>query len=418
MADDTQILNAISDVRSAESMLRDHVERVRHDRPGRFTVHLRLSELRPHNRRPYHIRIASRVFDSLLNAHDVQLYVMSSADLILMCHDVRIDEVDFVIEKVRALFKGDPLARRGGRDRFATWYDLDAEYGEFLDVAEAMEKNAAAIAAMPEDASAGRGQDAAMSGQPLDPMSLAKVDESLTSLRLSDLVQHQSAVIIGADGTERILFDEHFVSIGALQRRVAPGFNLVSDLWLFQHLTESLDKRILAIVARDDFADRDTAISLNLNIGTTQSPEFRVFDERVGEHAERVVVEMQIVDIFADLDMFADARDALRDRGYRILIDGMNPMLLEYFNPGLLEPDYVKVAWDSEFSAAASVEEEAERAEMVDAIGPENFILARTDSESAVSWGLKLGVRRFQGYFIDRLVERQTAKQGRPPAPA
>ena len=110
MADDARILNAISDVRSAESMLRDHVERVRHNRVGRFAVHLHLSGLRPHNRRPYHIRIASRVFDSLLNTQDTQLYVLSSMDLILMCRDVRVDEVDFVVEKVRSLFRGDPLA--------------------------------------------------------------------------------------------------------------------------------------------------------------------------------------------------------------------------------------------------------------------------------------------------------------------
>ena len=399
-------------------MLRDHVERVRHNRPGRFAVHLHLSALRPHNRRPYHIRIASRVFDSLLNSQDVQLYVLSSLDMILMCRDVRVDEVDFVIEKVRSLFRGDPLARRGGRDRFATWYDLDIEYEEFLDVVEQLERSVAAQTAAREDASAGRGLDTAMPGQPLDPMSLAKVDESLARIRLSDLVQSQSAVMIGADGTESILFDEHCVSIGALQRRVAPGFNLLSDLWLFQYLTESLDKRLLAIIARQDWASQEHAVSLNLNIGTVQSPEFQVFDNHVGDRAERIVVEMQIVDIFADLDAYAGTRDSLRDRGYRVLIDGLNPMLLEYFNPGLLNADFVKVGWGSEFSDAVSVEEEAERAEMVDAIGPDKFILARTDSETAVTWGLKLGVRRFQGYFIDTLVERQTAKQGRPPASA
>ena len=43
-------------------------------------------------------------------------------------------------------------------------------------------------------------------------------------------------------------------------------------------------------------------------------------------------------------------------------------------------------------------------------LGRERFILGRTDSEEAMSWALTLGIRRFQGFFIDRVVEKKAEK--------
>ena len=112
------------------------------------------------------------------------------------------------------------------------------------------------------------------------------------------------------------------------------------------------------------------------------------------------------------------ARDWLRDRGYRVLIDGLNPMSLQYYNPGLLNADYYKVAWTNSFMDVESAQEHAETGALVDRIGAERFILGRTDSEAAVRWALTLGVRRFQGFFIDLLVKKQAEKRGIPMASA
>ena len=56
-----------------------------------------------------------------------------------------------------------------------------------------------------------------------------------------------------------------------------------------------------------------------------------------------------------------------------------------------------------------------ELANLVDGVGKERFILSRTDSEEAIRWALTLGVRRFQGFFIDTLVNRQIEKEGKLP---
>jgi len=418
MADTTTTLTSVSDTRSPESRLRDHMERVEHARGGRFAVVLNLSQLRSQNRQPHHIRIASRSFDSLLNAADVQIYILTSGDLVLMCKDIRVDDVDYAINKVRTLFQSDPLARTGKgntRDEFTTWYDFEIEFEDFKEFVADLSSGPAGLAQISEDASAGQGAGAGIAGQSLDAFSLAKIDDSLNRTRIGDMIREQAAVIIGADGTEQILFYENFVSVGQIQQRFAPGFNLGSNIWLFNHLTETIDRRLLRTIEQDDFGVLPHKISLNLNISTVMGKDFQRFEDEVSENTEKVIIELQQMDVFSDIPQFRKARNYLKDRGYGVLIDGLSQHTLQLFNPGDLEADFYKVAWGIEYSETESIEDHAELAELVDGVGKDRFILARTDSEEAIRWALTLGVRRFQGFFIDTLVNRQIEKEGRLP---
>ena len=413
MADNTaSVVTAVSEERTPESSLFDHVERVMHARGGRFAVMINLSKLSPHYRKPHHIRIASRTFDSLLHTRDVQLYVLGNGDIALMCKDIPVDEVDNMIDKLRLLFRNDPVAARNGSGdmEFTSWYHFESEFDTFFELTEARAAAANKIAARSEDASAGRGIGAGFAGQPLDPLSLAKIDDSLRRLPIAEFLRQQPAVIVGLDGTEDILFQEQYVSISDLQQRLAPGFNLLSNPWLFQHLTETIDKRVMAAMARAGLGDGSGHISVNLNIKSVLSKDFQRFDEALTEQAGRIVVELQQIDVFSDIENYKLARNWLRDRGYRVLLDGLNPLALQYFNPGLLDADYYKVSWGTEFVETETSEIHAKTGVLVEKVGRERFILGRTDSEEAMSWALTLGIRRFQGFFIDRVVEKKAEK--------
>jgi len=130
----------------------------------------------------------------------------------------------------------------------------------------------------------------------------------------------------------------------------------------------------------------------------------------VRDHAARVVIEIQIIDIFADFPAYASARDWLRDHGYRVLIDGLNPLALQFFDPGTLAADFVKVAWNPEFLAGIPDERVSDMRQAVESVGGDGMILARVDSEDAVKWALGLGIQRFQGHFIDRVVDAMITK--------
>ena len=145
-----------------------------------------------------------------------------------------------------------------------------------------------------------------------------------------------------------------------------------------------------------DFESMTDVISLNLNISTVLSREFQTFHRSVGSNARKIVVELQLIDVFADLGMYVFARDQLRDTGYRILIDGLNPVSFQFFNPSLLDADFVKLGWSKEFLGEVPKARFDDMRQQVDLTGKNKMVLSRVDSEGAILWGFQVGIHRLE----------------------
>ncbi|MCK5777718.1 MAG: EAL domain-containing protein [Rhodospirillales bacterium] len=402
-----------------EAVLLEKLARIEENPSGYFAVHLHLSELRASNRQRHFINIAVRVFDNLINNADAILYLMMNQDLVLICREVLVEDIDPYINKVRAMFSEDPLTSGDDEfeDKLSTWYDLSSkeDFAAFLSAATELSVKAQV---MIEEMQRNReSEEGDKSGDPLSARNLAAINQKLQSTRIADLIRQQACIHIAPGKAGAMVFREHFIAMTELRERVSPGVNLFTSAWLFQYLTETLDKRVLSVIGRKNFDEMKEPISLNLNIGTVLSRDFSNFMRVVGDNAGKIVVELQIIDIFADMNTYGYARDMLQDRGYKVLVDGVNPMALQFFDPANLRPDYIKVAWGKEF------EEESKDStrlamfrETVGHAGKDSIILYRVDSEKAVKWGLALGISRFQGYFIDKLVQAMTRSKVKPKA--
>ena len=149
---------------------------------------------------------------------------------------------------------------------------------------------------------------------------------------------------------------------------------------------------------------------MNLNISTVLGREFQRFHQTVGAHSSSIVVELQLIDVFSEMGAFADARDMLQENGYRVLIDGLNPLSLQFLDPALLEADMIKVNWGPEFINEDSADRVGDMTQVVKNVGKDNVILGRVDSEEAVVWALGLGINRFQGFYVDTLVDAMMVK--------
>jgi EAL domain-containing protein (putative c-di-GMP-specific phosphodiesterase class I) len=395
---------------SEENLLVGHLRRIEDDRAGNYAIHVHMSELRPHYRQPHYLRVASRAFDSLVINFDVTLYSLTNTDMVLVCHEVPVEEIDPPLYKLRALFNEDPLTfgEEGSLDdRFTTWYDLaqPADFSTFISVAEELEKEALA-----DNRKAGDSRQQEMAGVPLDPTNLTAITARLQGIRIADLIRQQTAVVIRPDAKGDILFRETYVAMSELQKRIAPSVNLFANPWLFQYLTETLDRRVLSVIAQRDMSTMKDAISLNLNIGTVLSPGFQNFHEKARDVSDKFIIEMQTIDIFSDMSSFDFARDWLRDNGYRVLIDGLNPLSLQFFDPGMLGGDFVKISWNRESIRGENEERLDELREVVANADKTRVVLARVDSEEAVNWGLSLGIQRFQGHYVDKIVDAMNTK--------
>lgn len=400
------------DEQKEEDILLTHLERIGHDRSGYYAVHIHMSQLRVGNRKPHFITIASRAFENLVSNHEVNLFRLANADFVLVCRDVPLEDVDPTLYRVRALFSEDPLTvgEEGSiDDRFSTWYDISRD-GDFKSLRNAIatvkdeeEKRAKELAAL-------QNTGKMMGGEDLDPSRLSAIGKRLMEISIADLIRHQTAVVIlpGADG--KLLFREYYITMPGLQRRLAPGINLLGNPWLFQYLTEILDQRTMAEISRQRIWDYPGPISINLNISSVMGRDFQNFNRSAEDFSNKIIIEFQMIDIFSDIKAYTSARDMLQSRGYRVLIDGLNPLSFQFFDPGLLEADFIKINWAQEFLGDITPDRLDDMRHVVDIAGKDKIILARVDSEEAIQWALNLEITRFQGLYVDLLVEQMVKK--------
>lgn len=389
------------DPSQAERELVDTIERGGRTPAGRTAVHLHLSQLLPSNRPSTYLRIAARLFAPLEVSSQVRVFPLSNGDIFVLGRDMPEDEVDRIVHRVRSLFEKDPLAFADfddDFDPFVTWYAFEVDYDDLIEVTHAL----LSVAEL-------RRQEALREKPPPAPLQPSELDElanKVQRLNIRTVLRRQPCVHIGSDRRGQVLFDEFTVSMADVRAAVAPETDLFADRWLFQEFSRTLDQVILDVLPEAALLGSLPAASVNLNLETIESRAFRGLREAM--KGRRVVVEVQVIDVFTNLARFQAARDALRAEGHAILIDGLSPAVLGAMDMKLLDPDYVKILWAADLAAPQHPRKGEGLAELVADLGADRVILSRCDSEAAVAWGRDKGINTFQGRFIDAVLSTMT----------
>ena len=157
---------------------------------------------------------------------------------------------------------------------------------------------------------------------------------------------------------------------------------------------------MLETVVRAPHARGTPCISLNLNLETILTPAFNVFLEQT-EPGQKVIVEVQAVDLLTNYEMYLDIRNALNSMGHAILIDGLSTTTIEMLDVASMKPNYAKITWTPELLDLMDSPSDKSAAFVGQEIGADKVVLSRCDSSSALSWGIRTGITLFQGYFLD-----------------
>ena len=393
---------------SQEYLLLDYLQRLGRSVDGRMAVHIHLSRLRPQNRQEHHVRIAATTFESLSHLYDGQVFTLGSSDLVFICKDAPIEDIDATVLKIRYLFNEDPLTfgeEEEDMARFSTWYNIETQHQELLDLIKQMhrerERKNRVSAAKRRDLDSDQG-----GLKMLTPEQLGKLENFLARADLSNLMRRQQVcAITPSNPTPQAIFQELYISIDKLRDSILPDYDLASSLWLFRHLTQTLDLRMLQVLIHNDDSTIDSSFSINMNVQTILSPSFLQFDNSLKAVARgTVVIELQPIDIFSDMGAYMFARDFMRERGYRIALDGLNHQILQFIDREQLGFDLLKLIWSPEMADDNSGTRLDTLKEHVDRCGRARLIIARCDSDEAVRFGQSLGSTVYQGHYVDRLL--------------
>ncbi len=411
-------------VMDREAALLDFVERLRKFTKGRRAVHIRLSKLQPYNRRAHHIRIAASAFDPLVRAYDAAVFRLFNNDLVIICDGADVADMDHPVLHLRYLFAEDPFIKNdeAGDIEFCTWFDLEDDYADLYDLAQRMvsaraqrerdrteapnpvAKNPVAINPVAKMAETEKA--------PLDPSNLAVLQEAIAQADLSTIIRRQSICAVVRDRKPEPAFDEIFTSIPMLCEMLMPEIDVQANPWLFQDLTQHLDRRMISYLAQNGEITRGQPFSVNLNISTLLSPEFLDFDEQLNKNTRgSIVIELQLFDVYADLGNFLFARDFLHERGYKFCLDATTHMSLPLIDRAELGFDLVKLLWSSDLAERLSGPSGRTLRSAAEKVGPSRLILAHCDSERALEVGESLGITLYQGYLLDEMLVRNVTRK-------
>lgn len=380
-----------------EQSLRAYLAVETFSRGASFAVVVYLSRIPILGRQPGLRRFAIGLLNGISVRRDARLFALAQGDVALICPEMPVDEIDTVLKRIADMFGiGQGTTAAEGRGTLFSWFDLSRPHDVL-----ALEQCASEADAAAEEGSAA-------TRRPITARDVSAIAKALETQPVTPFIQRQRAVTL-AGAQVGTLFCETFLSIGDLQRVVAPDIDLFAKPALFHFISRILDRCMLRALAASG-PQSVKPISLNLNIGSLFTPEFRRFDQ-VWQGAARPVIEIQIVDALTDTEAFAIARDDLRARGYPVLLDGLTPMHLSAIDVGGLQTDLIKVAWSGPQIAALRQRDPDLLRRCIERAGRDRIVLARVEAEEAITTAAGLGVTRFQGYYIDRLMKAMAAKR-------
>ncbi|MCH8161173.1 MAG: hypothetical protein IIB88_04690, partial [Chloroflexi bacterium] len=393
---------------SQENLLLDYMRRLEKLKEDRKVVHLHLSLLRPMNRREQHIRTATGSFENIVKSMDGQVFTVKNSDIFVIYKETAHPQVETAVQQIRYLFDDDPLIveEEHSDKKFASWYDAEQDFDTVLQIVQGMahaeQKRQTEVRNRMDARSALKAKQE--QGEPLTPRVLARIEAALSKADLSNLVRRQFICRVDSNMVPEQIFSELFISIKDLRETMLPDVNLVANRWLFQHLTTTLDQRMLSMLTKTDGISISGDISFNINVATLLTPEFQSFDDNIAAGRRgAMIIELQKEDIFSDLGSYIFAREFVQEKGYKVCLDGLTVETIGILDRERLGADLAKLIWHPDLVDGGE-ELHSKIRNIIKRGGPDRLIMCRCDTREAVDFGRSMGINLFQGRYIESLI--------------
>lgn len=391
------------------------------DPSGWYAVHFHLSDLMEQFRSEYQIKITVNLINDLLKNFDGGIFVMQDTSIIVVCYGLEKALQNKLIFQLRYLYMDDPLAyTEDGQENsaFCTSYDLKKDWQSFMDLStrrmamtvrrtatpreQRIEEQLVAHqepVAAPVSAYKTKEADSVFSAA-----RLAGLEHELMTVSLDHIARRQTVCAVQFGLPPKKVFDELYVHIAQLRESLKANVDFLSNRWLFRYLTQLLDVKMLQHVQKETAQFMASPVSLNLHVETLLSSAFHAFDQSLPAGSKAgIVLEVPVVDAFADMTGFQLARKEMQKLGYRICLDGVTSDSLNHIRRERLGVDLVKVQWNMNLSEAGS-DEQKDMMEAVKVTGAKRIILCRCDNKTAIDFGHSVGIALFQGRYVDSLI--------------
>ena len=392
-------------IETQEELLLDYLLLLEKHKTGQRAVYIQLSMLQRHNRRDHHIRLAADTFSQLIKSKKGQLFILKNLDIFFAYRGECHDDVETSIFKLRYLFSEDPFLEskiENLKQPFQRYFNVERDFKNMVYFIRNNTRPAIQNQEKRQKINPPSHQLKCEQDKQLTPQSLGALAQALKNTDLTNMIRSETICGLVGNAVPQILINELFISIETLGETLIPGINLKNRKWLYYHLTEIIDKRMLATLRKSNHLFGKGDICLNLNVSTLLSQEFALFDDKLlASERNTVIVNLQLIDILSNLSEFATAREYAKYRDYRICIDGLTHETLNLINTERLGTDLVKITWSSEGLESAY---KNNLSGLFNTMGTPRVILCQCNNKEAIDFGHNFGIGMFQGLYIEKII--------------
>lgn len=346
------------------------------------------------------------MFVPLIKDGVAKTFVLPNEDFLVVYNKTKADDVSSLLVKIQFLFQEDEAVKNSSdlqKCGVAVFYDLASEYDALCKKIEAsFEKEKQQVKTLFFEDSVYR-KDEGINKKLFTAELLSKVQKIISTSDFSSFIRRQPVCVIFGKSDPQRVFEEVYVSVEDVRDSLMPGVNVDTNPWLKLSLSETLNKRVLEVVSRHEDGDLSGNFSVNINVSSILSDEFIQFDDSInGSMRSTIILELQLEDVFSDMNSYVLAKTFAKTRGYRVCIDGINIDKLKYIKREKLDCDLMKIDWHHSLIDLFTSDEHF--MDYQNKSARSKIILCNIEEPQAIEAGNSLGINLYQGRYIQKML--------------
>ncbi len=372
----------------SERHLIESLDRISRNSARYSAVYINISKLKIKNRHPRFIKILAKLFDGLVGAAMGAFFVLSNGDFVIIGTKISPEKIKQTVENLKKSMKNDPIIHTQEQSSFVQKYTFPQDLPElYMQVSKIAQQKKDDI-------------EVADIKKSIQHNQVEHILQKLFSIDFTKIIKHQSVVHITSASSMNVINQEFYVAAKDLNNELDFNIDISSNKWLYTYLLEEIDKKVLSAMFFSNIKNLPPEISLNLNMSSIYSDEFNNFANNFLTNKISLVVEVSLIDVFTNLNLYFEVKEFLHQKGHKILIDGITPDTLSMINIKEANPDFIKIFWEPlmEFD-----KENTKIKDAIDALGEDGVVLAKCHDIAAIKWGKSHGISVFQGPYVDEL---------------
>ena len=217
------------------------------------------------------------------------------------------------------------------------------------------------------------------------------------------MITRKPIYVVFPEQSPRKAMEELSIDKSQLRNFIGDSFEILNHSSLSSFLLEYLDVRaLIKIVKLSQEENNSIALSLNGSLKTLQSEEFRSFNNALSNEMRRnIIISLHIGEVYKDLAQFFIVRDALKDYGYKICLEGLDDISFLSMDRAILGIDLMQINFQY-FNKKINIPEiERQLKEKIKIAGSSRIIMENCDNEESYNIGIGLGICLYAGkYFV------------------